>query len=247
MPTCAVMSNSTSTLRTQLAKFQIEFEDPLHGSLTTETKTKGDDKYVELLDELKRYEADAGTSCGNKMAVSRLNRANSYVDEQERSLLAFVGEVNVSGLYTFLMNRVVKRGGWTDVPLLMSPRAFVGSTMSVAKLSQPSKGARGNDINGSQNLYNTISVNGPVLPGSLSLLLSSVQTMDPEDDSLQAQFVVDTKTKHFNLALHTLFEKYTSGSSISNETPFLFRDSYISRVNYSKKTHVSLQLSKCPI
>ncbi|GLJ09876.1 hypothetical protein SUGI_0117500 [Cryptomeria japonica] len=119
----AYLTRSTRGLRALLKKHDVGFSMPLCGAEIEQVT-------MEDLHELSEFEK---TNPGQTQVVDSM----VDVDNSSQSLLAFVGNVNVHGLYDFLLNHrsLLSSVACVDVPVLCSPVPFKNASLHVPKVS----------------------------------------------------------------------------------------------------------------
>lgn len=125
------------------------------------------------------------------------------------------------------MNTVVKRGALScDVPLLVSPICFLGSSVRVAETKKPSAGRRGN------RPYKILRVEGTILPNCLATMAYTLHSMDSEN-RLELTTKAMDETKNFNVALGIVYRKELAQEE-AKQSGQLFSSSHLSRFDLEK-------------
>ncbi|KAH9306276.1 hypothetical protein KI387_010680, partial [Taxus chinensis] len=119
----AYLTRSTRGLRALLKKHDVGFSMPLCGAEVEQATT-------EDLHELSEFER---TNPGQTRVVDSM----AEIDNSSQSLLAFVGNANIHGLYDFLLNHrtLLSSVACVDVPVLYSPVPFQNASLHVPNVS----------------------------------------------------------------------------------------------------------------
>ncbi|XP_068650672.1 uncharacterized protein [Aristolochia californica] len=118
----AYLSQSTRGLRSLLREHDISFTMPLCSSEVEQATTED----LVLLSEIEKF----------NLGETRRMDSISNVDNSSQSLLAFIGNDSVHGLYDFLLNyrSFLSSLTTTDVPILYSPVPFQNGSLNVPEV-----------------------------------------------------------------------------------------------------------------
>jgi len=183
-----IVSGATASFREQLHSQQIEFTCPFDtASETTECSADIQEEFKELM---------RAQSCMSVHAqASRVPVAES------NTLLCVSGRQNIIGYFTFLLNRVVRRGGAHMLPKLISPVMFEGA-FSKCPISKPPVIATQAETH---QVSKTLELQCPyVLPTQIPKLTDAIMQLEGSTSNLTFSFPVVPQTQHFNRAVQLL-------------------------------------------
>jgi len=180
----AIMSRSTKSLRDQLREKSILFEMPL----ASKSEKVVDELKEENSAELKELRAKNVQTQSGKETITQI----SY--DHVESILLFRGHQAVHSIYDFLLN-----GSYPDeLPLLLSPVAFVNSAMKQVQIK--SNGTFSKQMDGKMETLYCLELSGHILPCGVMQLCE----------------VMKNAQKKFSASFKTL--KNTIGMNFSQET-----------------------------
>ncbi|XP_077242997.1 downstream neighbor of Son [Tasmannia lanceolata] len=199
----AYLSQSTRGLRSLLREHDISFTMPLCHS-------KVEQAAEEDLVELSEIE---------KSNVGQTRRFNSMsdVDNSSQSLLAFIGNENVHGLYDFLLNYRSFLTSLTsiDVPVLYSHVPFQNASLCVpevicrevnrANVVLPTPRGDGEALQDSSGICYSIEIKDAILPPWT--ICGVCAAMGSDGRSFEASFATEPLSTGLNVALDTVCQK----------------------------------------
>lgn len=221
--TCAAyLTRSTRGLRAFLKKHDVGFSMPLC-SMEVEQATTED------LQELSEFEK---INPGQTRVVDSM----PDIDNTSQSLLAFIGNENVHGLYDFLLNHrsFLSSVACVDVPLLYSPVAFQNASLHVPEVSckqmkraeavcKPSIKPVEQTLDsaekcfsvGSTNVSYTVEIKEGFLP---PWVISGIcAAVGANQENFEASFVTEPLSYGLNVALDAACEKEPTEKSIPDK------------------------------
>ncbi|XP_068635393.1 uncharacterized protein [Aristolochia californica] len=200
----AYLSQSTRGLRSLLREHDISFTMPLCRSEVEQATTED---LVEL-SEIEKF----------NLGEARRLDSISNVDKSFQSLLAFIGNDSVHGLYDFLLNyrSFLSSLSTTDVPILYSPVPFQNGSLNVpevkckemkradailpSKVHQTENGRSSQDS--SSGVCYSLEIKDTVIPPwTISGLCA---TMCSQGNSFEASFVTDPISAGLNVAFDAI-------------------------------------------
>lgn len=254
--TCAAyLTRSTRGLRAFLKKHDVGFSMPLC-SIEVEQATAED------LHELSEFEKI-------NPGQTRVLDSIPDIDNSSQSLLAFIGNENVHGLYDFLLNHrsFLSSVASVDVPLLYSPVPFQNASLHLPEVSckqmkraeavcKPSIRAVVQNLDSTENYSCVESTNvsytveikeGFLPPWVISRICTAMGT---SEENFEASFVTEPLSYGLNVALDAAYEKEPTEKSTLDTPNFTcsfmdsalcpsLRSAIIKHLKYLKGSYVA--------
>lgn len=240
----AYLSQSTRGLRSLLKRHDIQFSMPL---CCAEVEQTTEDDLAELSEIEKR-------NLGQTVQMDSMDE----VDNSSQSLLAFIGNAKVHGLYDFLLNYRFFLSSFTavDVPVLYAPAPFQNASLSVPEVkcremkradvvpSSSGSDAEGPGANLGSSAISTcysIEIKDTVLPPwTVSAICAA---MSSGGKSFESSFTTETSSIGLNIALDSICQKSdasTDSLGIPEAIPSLhLRSAALRCLKYSKGSYIA--------